>query len=227
MSESAITVHPVEIGGGFGGKTAVYLPPIAARLSKKAKRPVRMVMDRRAVFEATGPAPGREITVKIGVGSELEILAAIASIRLEADAYPGWVAETAFKSVFSCYNVSNTRVDGYDILVNKHKSNAYRAPGAPQVTFAVESVIDEICETMGWDSLEFRLTNASKEGTRRVDSPRLLKIGVRETLEAALYTEGGVTYLSNAANPNPTTVIRVPIVNAPITLEYVVRSPTF
>ena len=189
LDESLITVHPVEIGGGFGGKTVVYLPPIAALLSRKAGRPVRMVMDRKSVFEATGPAPGGEISIKIGVGDELEILAATASIRLEAGAYPGWVAETAAKSVFSCYDVANTRVDGYDILVNKPKTNAYRAPGVPQVTFAVESVIDEICETMGWDPLAFRLVNASQEGTRRVDGPRLQKIGVRETLAAARATD--------------------------------------
>jgi xanthine dehydrogenase molybdenum-binding subunit len=189
LNESLITVYPVEIGGGFGGKTVVYLPPVAALLSRKAGRPVRIVMDRKSVFESTGPAPGGEITVKIGVGTELEMLAATALIRLEAGAYPGWVAETASKSVFSCYDVANTRVDGYDILVNKPKSNAYRAPGVPQVTFAVESAIDEICEAMGWDPLEFRLANASKEGTRRVDGPRLLKIGVHETLAAAQATD--------------------------------------
>lgn len=189
LDESAITVHPVEVGGGFGGKTVVYMTPIAALLSRKAGRPVKMVMDRKSIFEATGPAPGGEITVKIGVGDELDILAATASIRLEAGAYPGWVAETASKSIFSCYDVPNTRVDGYDILVNKPKSNAYRAPGVPQVTFAVESVIDEICDRKDWDPLTFRQVNAAQEGTRRIDGPRLQKIGVRETLEAARATD--------------------------------------
>jgi len=200
LDESSIIVHPVEVGGGFGGKTVVYLTPIAALLSKKSGRPVKMVMDRKSVFEATGPAPGGEISVKIGVGDELEILAATASIRLEAGAFPGWVAETASKSIFSCYDVANTRVDGYDILVNKPKSNAYRAPGVPQVTFAVESIIDEICDTKGWDSLEFRKANASKEGTRRLDGPRLQKIGVQETLEAVGQTDHWNSPLGEARN---------------------------
>jgi CO/xanthine dehydrogenase Mo-binding subunit len=200
LDESQITVHPVELGGGFGGKTTIYLPPIAAMLSKKAGRPVRMVMDRKSVFEATGPAPGGEISVKIGVDADSRIVAATSSIKLEAGAFPGWVAETAAKSVFACYDIENYRVDGYDVLVNKAKANAYRAPGVPQVTFAVESVIDEICERMELDPLEFRIQNSSKEGVRRIDGPRLPRIGVRETFEAAKATDHWNSLLDRNAN---------------------------
>ena len=201
VNESRITVYPVEIGGGFGGKTVVYLAPLAALLSRIAGRPVRMVMDRKAIFESTGPAPGGRIAVKIGVDEGGRIQAATASIRLEAGAFPGWAAETASKSVFSCYDIPNARVDGFDILVNKPKANAYRAPGAPQVTFATESVIDEICDEMGWDRIEFRLANASGESTRRVDGPRLGKIGVRETLQAARASDHWNAALTLAESP--------------------------
>ena len=85
----------------------------------------------------------------------------------------------------ACYDVSNARINGYDVVVNKPKTAAYRAPGSPQAAFAVESVIDEICEQLGMDPVEFRLRNASKEGVRRVEGPVFRKIGLVECLEAA------------------------------------------
>lgn len=63
---SRIKVVPAEIGGGFGGKTTIYLEPLAVKLSEKADRPVKMVMSRDEVFKATGPTPGTKIRVKIG-----------------------------------------------------------------------------------------------------------------------------------------------------------------
>ena len=63
MPESRVRVMPAEIGGGFGGKTRVYLTPLAAMLSKKSNRPVKIVMDRPSVFDATGPAPGGKIKI--------------------------------------------------------------------------------------------------------------------------------------------------------------------
>jgi CO/xanthine dehydrogenase Mo-binding subunit len=81
------------------------------------------------------------------------------------------------------------RVDGYDVVVNKSKVAAYRAPAAPNAAFAAETVVDELCEKLGMDPIEFRLLNASKEGTRRVDGPAFPVIGNVETLEAAKNTE--------------------------------------
>jgi CO/xanthine dehydrogenase Mo-binding subunit len=176
---------PVEIGGGFGGKTVVFLEPIAALLARKSGRPVKMVMDRKAVFEGSAPAPGGRLVMKIGVRDDGRLAAATADVWFEAGAYPGWVVDTGVKSIFSCYDIPNTRVDGYDVLVNKPKSGAYRAPGAPQVTFATETLIDEICRARNWDPFEFRLKNAAREGTRRSDGPAFTKIGFVETLEAA------------------------------------------
>src|SRR4029079_2713468 len=63
---SQVRVTPTEIGGGFGGKIPVYLEPVAALLSRKTGRPVKVVMSRKDVFEGTGPTPGSFIRVKIG-----------------------------------------------------------------------------------------------------------------------------------------------------------------
>ena len=185
VDESKIKVMPVEIGGGFGGKTVTYLAPIAALLSRKTGRPVKLVMDRKGTFEGTGPAPGGKVRVKMGVNDDGKVLAATSDIRFEAGAYPGSAVGAGGICVFSAYNPPNMRTDGYDILVNKPKSAAYRAPGSPQVAFATESVVDEICEAKGWDRIEFRLKNASREGTRRSDGPVFMKIGLEETLHAA------------------------------------------
>jgi CO/xanthine dehydrogenase Mo-binding subunit len=88
--------------------------------------------------------------------------------------------------VFSCYDIPNTRIDGWDVIVNKPKSAAYRAPGAPQATYAMESAVDELCELAGFDKMKFRVDNAAKEGSRRGDGVILTNIGLKETLEAAI-----------------------------------------
>ncbi len=185
VDESRIKVTPLEIGGGFGGKIPVYLEPIAAILSRKSGRPVKMIMDRKNVFEGSGPAPGGKVRVKLGVNDDGKIVAGTTDIYLEAGAYPGAAVGAAEQCVFACYDIPNTRIDSYDVVVNKPKSAAYRAPGSPQVALAIESVVDEICETRGYDKVEFRLNNAAKEGTRRADGPIFPRIGLIETLEAA------------------------------------------
>ncbi|MBT3994214.1 MAG: xanthine dehydrogenase family protein molybdopterin-binding subunit [Chloroflexi bacterium] len=185
LPESNITVNPVEIGGGFGGKTTVYLPPIAALLSKQARRPVKMVMDRADVFQGTGPAPGGEVKVRMGVNDEGKLVAAEAKISLEAGAYPGSNVDLPTAWCFSTYNIPNVTADGYDVLVNKPKSNAFRAPGQPQAAFCVEQVVDEICEQKGWDPLQFRIDNAATEGTRRTDAVPMFSIGLEQVLNTA------------------------------------------
>ena len=185
LPESNITVNPVEIGGGFGGKTTVYLPPIAAPLSKKVRLPVKMVMDRADVFQGTGPAPGGEVKIKMGVNDEGKIVAAEAEILLEAGAYPGSNMELPAAWCFSTYDIPNISSNGYDVLVNKPKSNAFRAPGQPQAAFCVEQVVDEICLQKGWDPLQFRIDNAAGEGTRRSDGVPMFSIGLKEVLDTA------------------------------------------
>ena len=186
---SQVKVVPMEIGGGFGGKIAVYLAPPAALLSQKTGRPVKLVMERDAVFEATGPTPGSHVRVKIGTDAKGRITAAEAWIAFEAGAFPGSPIAAACMCVFSSYDIPNGRIDGYDVVVNKPRTNAYRAPGATNAAFATETVIDEICNKLGMDPLGFREQNAAKEGTRRIDGPVFSRIGMIETLEAIRSSE--------------------------------------
>ena len=184
-----IKVIPAEIGGGFGGKTTVYLEPLAALLSRKSGRPVKMTMDRAEVLKATGPTPGAYVRVKIGSTNAGDITALETWIAFEAGGYPGSPLDAGCKCAFAPYKLTNFRVDGFDVVVNKPKSHAYRAPGATITEFAVEAVVDEICEALDMDPVEFRLRNASQEGTLRADGLIYPPVGNIECVEAARDSE--------------------------------------
>ncbi len=181
---SQVKVTPMEIGGGFGGKIPIYIEPVAALLSKKTGHPVKIVMTRKDVFEATGPTPGSYIKVKIGARKDGQITAAQAYLAYEAGAYPGAMVGPGAMCVFAAYDIANVTVDGFDVVVNKPSTAAYRAPGATNAAFATESVVDEVAEKLGIDQIDFRLKNAAKEGTRRADGPKFKRIGCVEVLEA-------------------------------------------
>lgn len=201
--ESKIRVIPAEIGGGFGGKTTVYLEPLAAILSRKAGRPVKMTMNRTEVLIGTGPAPGAHMTARIGVTESGEITAAKLDLAFEAGGYPGSAVSAGCLCSIGPYDIKNFRIDGYDVVVNKPKSHAYRAPGAPQAEFAVDCLVDEICEKLNMDPLAFRRLNASKEGDLRVDGTRYHTIGNIETIEAAMATDHWQTPLGESIDGKP------------------------
>lgn len=193
---SHVKVIPMEIGGGFGGKIRVYLEPVAAILSKRTGKPVKVLMSRADVFEGTGPTPASYIRVKLGVGGDGKITAAEAYMAYEAGAYPGSPIGAGAMCIFACYDVPNGRIDGYDVVVNKPQTSAYRAPGATNAAFALETVVDEACEKLNIDPLEFRLKNGVKEGSRRVDGPVFPRVGMLETVEAVQKSEHWNTPLS-------------------------------
>ena len=182
---SKIKVTPTEIGGGFGGKITLYLEPVAALLSRKTGLPVKLVMSRTEVFEGSGPGAGCWMKVKMGATKDGKLTACQASHAFDAGAFPGSPVIQAVTCGFACYDYPNGRVDGYDVVLNKPKTAAYRAPGAPQAAFAIESVVDEICEKLKMDPIEFRLLNAAKEGVRRVEGPVFQRVGHVECLQAA------------------------------------------
>ena len=181
---SSIKVVPMEIGGGFGGKTTIYLEPIAAMLSKKAGVPVKVTMSRTEVLEATGPTSGCYMKVKIGTDNYGKILAAYADLKFEAGAFPGSPVGAAANCIFTPYDIENVLIDGYDIVNNKPKTTAYRAPGAPLGSFAAETLLDELSEKLGIDPLDLRIMNGAKEGTIRPSGITNPKIGCIETAQA-------------------------------------------
>ncbi len=175
---------PLEIGGGFGAKTVLYAEPVAALLSRKSGHPVKVQMSRKEVFEATGPTSGTKIKVKLGATKEGKLVAAESTLIYEAGAFPGSPVSPGAQCMMGQYDVPNAHLIAYDVVINRPKSAAYRAPGAPASAFCMETAIDELCEKLGMDPMEFRLLNSSKEGVRRVTGPMTPKVGYIETLQA-------------------------------------------
>ncbi len=184
LKSSQIKLIPLEIGGGFGGKNSTYIEGVAAALSKKCGRPVSISLSRIEVMEATGPACGSYMKLKIGATQDGRIVAAKAYLAFEAGAYPGAPIGGATSCMFTPYDIPNVLIDGYDVVNNKPNTAAYRAPGAPIAAFPTEALLDELSEKLGMDPVEFRLLNAAKEGTRRADGTLSPLVGGIEILEA-------------------------------------------
>ena len=200
LSQSGVVVEPLEIGGGFGAKLSVYLEPLAAILSKKCGKPVKMYMDRKSVFEATGPAAAAIIKIKMGVDGNGRIRAAQADLRYDAGAYPGSPVQAGAVCCLAAYDIPNVLIDGYAVMTTKPRTSAYRAPGSTHVAYGVEVVVDEICNEIGMDPFEFRLLNASHEGGRRADGPMWGPIGTRQVLETARASDHWNSPIKNSGN---------------------------
>ena len=184
-SISKVKVIASEIGGGFGGKLSVYLEPLAVKLSELSNRPVRMVMNREEVFRATGPTSATWCKAKVGAKKDGTITAATAWLAYEAGAFPGAPVGPGCMSVLAPYDLENFSIEGLDVLVNKPKVAAYRAPGAPQAMHAMECAIDDLARDLGMDPIDLRLKNAADEGTQAPYGPKFPAIGLKACLEAA------------------------------------------
>ena len=187
LEASQLRVTPSEIGGGFGGKTTIFSEALSLALSRKAGgRPVKLVMTRSEVLRATGPTASASMDVKIGMKKNGKMTAASAVFRMQGGAFPG-MAPTgmALECAFANYQLPAVHHTGYDVLSNRPKSAAYRAPGSPMAAFAVESLVDEMCRELKLDPIEVRLLNGSREGSKSSFGPTFRKIGLIETLEAA------------------------------------------
>ena len=179
-----LKVTSSEIGGGFGGKTHVWAEPVALALSRKANRPVKLVMSREEVFRASGPTSSTSIDIKMGAKKDGTVTAAVAEMRYQGGAFPGTWAMLGCMTAFACYNFKNNRSIGWDVVVNRPKVAAYRAPSAPMAAFAVESTLDVIAEEIGMSPIDVRLKNVAREGTQAPYGPIYGPIGIENPLEA-------------------------------------------
>jgi CO/xanthine dehydrogenase Mo-binding subunit len=184
MKLADLKANPAEIGGGFGGKTVVYLEPVAMALSKKSGHPVRIAMSRDEVFKASGPTSGASMTIKMGVKKDGTMTAAYGSYRFQAGAFPGSPVMNGCLCGFAPYHIENQSTIGFDVVSNRPKAAAYRAPGSPIAAFGVESVIDILAKKIGMDPVELRAKNAAHIGSPSVAGPKLAFEGYSETLQA-------------------------------------------
>ena len=184
MPLSDIKVTPAEIGGGFGGKTTVYLEPVALALSRKCGRPVKIVMSREEVFLASGPTSGAVMDVRLAATKAGKITGAEMTLRYQAGAFQGSPVNLGMMTAFACYDVEALALTGYDVVSNRPKVAAYRAPGAPMAAFAVESAIDDLAMKLDMDPIDLRLLNAVRDGAKTVYGATVRYSALVETLEA-------------------------------------------
>ena len=179
-----IRVIPAEIGGGFGGKTTVYLEPVALALSRASGQPVKMVMTREEVFRATGPTSGSVVEVRLGARSDGSITAAEVVLKYQAGGFPGSPVSMGSMTALACYAIPNFSITGWDVVTNSPKVAAYRAPGAPMAAFGVESAMDELARRLGMDPIALREKNAVRDGMTAPYGATYRNIGYLQTLAA-------------------------------------------
>ena len=184
MATGDIKAIPAEIGGGFGGKTIIYLEPVAMVLSKKCGRPVKMQNTRAEVFHATGPASGMSAHLKVGVTKDGKLTAVEGAYNFQAGCYPGSPVGRACNFSFSCYDIPNADVKGLDVVSNRPNVAAYRAPGAPQGNYVFEAILDEIAEELKIDPWELRLRNALAADKPTMYGAKIGEAGIRECIDS-------------------------------------------
>ena len=180
---SKIRVVPTEVGGAFGGKESVRVSALCVALSRRTGLPVRLTFSRAEVLQATGPGSATVSTIKVGARHDGTITAIQAHLVYNGGAFPGAPLRSAIRRVFSHYRTPNLQIDAYDVVTNTPHVAAYRAPGATPTNFALESVLDEVGESLGMDPITFRLKNASRPGDPMPDGVQLPSVSLTDLLQ--------------------------------------------
>ena len=180
-----ITLNTTEIGGGFGGKIEGVFAPIAVLLAKKARRPVKLVVTRSQELIGANPAPASVIQVKTGARKDGMLTGMDAKVLVDAGAFASnWIYNVVATLLRDLYNFEAWRIEVMELLTNKASIAAYRAPGAVNAAFAIESQMDEMARRLKLDPLELRRRNLTLEGDLLSDSGTQQRIGAEEVLDA-------------------------------------------
>jgi CO/xanthine dehydrogenase Mo-binding subunit len=181
IPQNKVKVVGMTIGGGFGGKF-MLLEALCAALAVHSRRPVRLEYTRMDDFLAANPAPPSVWEVKLGAKRDGTITALKARVVFDTGAYAGSPVQIGSLLLGGFYKFPNLDIRGYEVLTNKTPAGAYRAPGAVQASFAIESTVDMLADRLGMDRFEFRRKNAAEEGDLRPNNQPWPKIGLKECL---------------------------------------------
>jgi CO/xanthine dehydrogenase Mo-binding subunit len=163
---SKLKVVPLEVGGAFGGKIFIHGEAVAARLAQKCGRPVKIVLTREEVLQGgSGPPSAARISINVGADQHGRLTAIKASYHLDAGGLPGLGPSLVMQASAALYQCPNLDLQGFDVVTNKPRTEAYRAPGGIQAAFAMEQAMDALSQRLGMDPLEFRKRNASVTGS--------------------------------------------------------------
>ena len=183
LRQSQIKVVPLEIGGGFGGKILTHPEPIAVRLAQKSGRPVKIVMSREDVMVGTGPAAAARISVRVGANRDGRLTAIDGRYHIDTGGIPGTATTLLMQASAAPYQCENIRLEGFDVVTNKPRTEAYRGPGGIQAAFAVEQAIDALAQKLDLDPLELRRRNAAVTGSLMPIGTRFPSIGLTTILD--------------------------------------------
>jgi CO/xanthine dehydrogenase Mo-binding subunit len=183
LSTDKVRVRAAPLGGGFGGKLLIP-EPLAAAAALTLRRPVRLAMTRSEDFAAANPAGAEVLDVEIGADRE----GRLTGVRARVLSDRGSTRDFGVESIAAIlaagpYRWRAHELTGYGVATNRVTFGAYRAPGAPQAAFAVESLLDELAQRLGIDPLELRLRNVLIAGETTVAGQQLAVFGARECLE--------------------------------------------
>ena len=163
LDEAEVEVVPMTMGGGFGAKYGI-LEPLAAAVALALNRPVRIVFSRSEDFLTTTPAPEIQIQLKTGATRDGTLVALDAEVHVDNGVFRfghGGIIAFLLGGYYKCPNL---RINTHEVNTNRPQVGAYRAPGVPQATFALESNIDELARALDIDPLQFRRQNAAETG---------------------------------------------------------------
>lgn len=160
------------MGGGFGAKLSLSKHTVlAALLARKTGRPVKYHLSREEAFLAVGNRPASRMTLKGGAKKDGTLTALQMNVIGSGGAYPGGGVGSVDWVVRDLYTCPNVKTELQDVFINAGQARAFRAPGHPQGAWALEQVIDELAEKIGWDPVELRLKNAPVVSQGRRDLP--------------------------------------------------------
>ncbi len=182
MPERQIRVESVPIGGGFGGKETL-LEPLAAAVASRLRKPVQLVYTRQEDLLSGNPAPQTVIKVKLGAKRDGTLTAIQVRLILDVGAYPSPLAGFSGFHFVGVYRCPNMDIRCYVVQTNKPGTGAYRAPAGPQAYFALESTVQDLCQQLEMDPLQFRQVNAVKKGDPNAMYGQWPRIGLLECIE--------------------------------------------
>lgn len=212
VPQSQIRVRGPLVGGGFGGKEDIVGQIHAALLSQKTNKPVKILYDRHESILVHPKRHATQIKVKLGLKEDGTITAAQTELYGDTGAYASLGTKVMGRATTHStgpYIVPNVKIDCYAMYSNNPPSGAFRGFGALQAAFAIECMIDQVADKMGFDPIEFRRMNAlradsiTNTGQHLTESVGLLECIDKTKAELLMHTNGNDPFASQILDESP------------------------
>ncbi len=180
------------MGGSFGAKTFLRTEAIAAALSRKAERPVKLVLPRSEAWLTLNRHPA-VVRVRLGARADGTLVAADIDCYADTGAYADSGPGVAQKMGFAApgpYRIPNVRVDACCVYTTLPPNGAYRGYGQMQSTWARERTLDLLADRLGLDPLDLRLRNLLRDGDMYCTGETMRDVHFAECLESAAAAVG-------------------------------------